>query len=255
MDNAQNLREAMSYLVDTGSELEEAKKAPQVLDIGDHTFLFFNGKTEEIKQDDACAPDSISIYTLSGLVDWIHADPDHLFADKANPCTVKVEDPCNVSVLSQLTSIKRCRTQISKCRYEAPRISYNTYMDAEDFGIMLQTNFIEDDNRNVVLKIARNLTEEQSAQTADDGVSQRVTLKSGVKEIDSAVFKNPAYLSPLRTFPEIAQPNSPFVIRFKEGHMAAIYESDGGAWRNEAVKRIGAWLKERLADTSVVVIA
>jgi hypothetical protein len=255
MENAQNLKDAMCYLVETGFDLQAAKKAPTVLDIGDRKFLFFNGKFEEIERQDANAPDSISIYTLSGLVDWIHADPDHLFADKANPCTVKVEDPCSVSVLSQLTPIRRVRTQISKCRYEAPRVRYDTYMDAEDFGIMLQTNFIEDDNRNVVLKIARNLTEEQSAQTADDGVSQRVTLKAGVKEIDSAVFKNPAYLSPLRTFPEIAQPSSPFVIRFKEGHLAAIYESDGGAWRNEAVKRIGTWLKERLADTSLVVIA
>jgi hypothetical protein len=197
----------------------------------------------------------MAVYTLSGLVDWIRADPDHLFADKANPCTVKVDSPTRVIVLSPLTSVLRVRSLLSNCRYEAPSVVYGAYMDAEDFGIMLQTNFTEDDNRNTVLKIARNLTEEQSAQTADDGVSQRVTLKTGVKEIDSAVFRNPAFLCPLRTFPEITQPSSPFVIRFKEGHLAAIFESDGGAWRNEAVKRIGTWLKERLADTNVVVIA
>lgn len=255
MENTQNLRDAMNYLVDTGFALQEAKHTPHVLDVGGRKFLFHNGRQEEIEPKDDELPDGLGIYTLSGLVDWIRADPDHLFTDKTNPCTVKVDSPHRVIVLSTLTPVERVRAMLATCLYDPPRVDYGSFMDAEDFGIMLQTNFTEDDNRNVVLKIARNLTEEQSAQTADDGVSQRVTHKSGVKEIDSAVFRNPAFLCPLRTFPEIAQPSSPFVIRFKEGHLAAIFESDGGAWKNEAVKRIGAWLRERLADTNVVVIA
>lgn len=255
MENNPNLKDAMSYLVETGLALREARNTPFMLDIEGRTFMFHNGSHEEIERKDDESPDCMPIYTLSGLVDWIHSDPDHLFTDKANPYTVKVDNPTRVIVLSPLTAVERVRALIANCRYEAPSVCYGNYMNSEDFGIMLQTNFIEDDNRNTVLKIARNLTEEQSAQTADDGVSQRVTVKSGVKEIDSAVFRNPAFLCPLRTFPEITQPSSPFVIRFKEGHLAAIYESDGGAWRNEAVKRVGAWLKDRLADTNVVVIA
>lgn len=255
MENNQNLKDAMSYLVEIGVEMQAAKKKPEVLEVNGHTFLFHNGVYDEVERIDDVSPAPVSIYTLSGLVDWIRSDPDHLFTDKANPCTVRVESPCSVSVFSPLTTVERVRSLIAVCKYDPPRVRYNEYMNSEDFGIMLQTNFIEDDNRNVVLKIARNLTEEQSAQTADDGVSQRVTLKSGVKEVDSAVFRNPAFLCPLRTYPEIAQPSSPFVIRFKEGHLAAIYESDGGAWRNEAVRRIGRWLIELLSDKTVVVIA
>ncbi len=255
MENMQNLKEALEYLVDTGFSLRKAQQTPTVLDINDRKYLFHNGTCEEIDETDGYQPDNLPVYTLSGLVEWIHADPDRLFADKDHPCIARVEDPCGVTVLSQLTPVRQVRYHIATCRYDAPRVRYNDYLDAEDFGIMLQTNFIEDENRNVVLRIARNLTEEQSAQTADDGVSQRVTFKSGVKEVDSAVFRNPAFLRPLRAFPEIDQPSSPFVVRFKEGHLAAIFEADGGAWKNEAVKRTGAWLKERLADTNVIVIA
>ena len=48
---------------------------------------------------------------------------------------------------------------------------------------------------------------------------------------------------------------SPFVVRFKEGKRAAIFEADGGQWQVEAVRRVGAYLRERLTDCNVVVIA
>lgn len=255
MESLNDQKSALEYLVNTGSALHKAQQTPTVLDIEGRKYLFHHDKAEEIEKEDDYSPDSLDIYTLIGLSDWIHADPDHLFADKENPCIVCVDDPTSVTILSPLTPVKRKRNTIAVCRYAPPRVRYDNYMDAEDFGIMLQTNFIEDQNRDLVLKIARNMTEEQSAQTADDGVSQRVTFKSGVKEVDSTVFRNPAYLRPMRTFPEISQPCSPFVIRFKEGHMAAVFEADGGAWKNDAVKLIGAWLKDNLADTNVVVIA
>ena len=99
------------------------------------------------------------------------------------------------------------------------------------------------------------MTEEQSVQTADDGISQRVILKAGVQEVDKTIFRNPAFLRPMRTFTEVMQPQSPFVVRFKEGRKAALFEADGGAWKREAIGLIGAYLKEKLRDCNVVVIA
>jgi hypothetical protein len=40
------------------------------------------------------------------------------------------------------------RWKLASCTYAPfPRIAFNSYMDAEDLGIMLQTNFVEDENR------------------------------------------------------------------------------------------------------------
>ena len=104
----------------------------------------------------------------------------------------------------------------------------------------LQTCFIPSDCRDVVMRVVNNMTEEQSMQVSDDGVT---------------IFKNPAYLRPMRTFTEVEQVESPFVVRFKEGKRAAIFEADGGQWQVEAVRRVGAYLRERLKDCNVVVIA
>ena len=76
-----------------------------------------------------------------------------------------------------------------------------------------------------------------------------------MQEIDSKVFKNPAPLRPLRTFPEVEQPVSPFVVRFKEGKKAALFNADGGAWKVAAVKSIGSFLRKELEGTNTVVIA
>lgn len=99
---------------------------------------------------------------------------------------------------------------------------------------------------------------ENDAQTADDGMSQRITIKDGVSAVTDAIVKNPFLLTPKRTFEEIAQPVSPFVFRVRKGSSGpelALFEADGGAWKNEAVAKIGEWLKEKLSDLAVVVIA
>ena len=101
------------------------------------------------------------------------------------------------------------------------------------------------------MRVVNNMTEEQSMQVSDDGVSQRVMVKSGVQEVDKTIFKNPAYLRPMRTFTEVEQVESPFVVRFKEGKRAAIFEADGGQWQVEAVRRVGAYLRDSLRKENV----
>lgn len=56
------------------------------------------------------------------------------------------------------------------------------------------------------------------------------------------------HLQPYRTFLEVAQPASDFLLRIdKDGH-PALYEADGGAWKLEAKRSIAAYLGGQLAD-------
>lgn len=75
------------------------------------------------------------------------------------------------------------------------------------------------------------------------------TLKSGALK-EKGEIKPIVRLSPYRTFREIAQPESQFLLRIKTGDngavQAALFEADGGAWRNEARLRIAAYLKEHI---------
>lgn len=68
--------------------------------------------------------------------------------------------------------------------------------------------------------------------------------------------KNPVMLKPYRTFREVDQPQSECIVRLTSNPSAlpkvALYESDGGAWRLEAVSKIVAHLSEALPDWTVI---
>lgn len=61
---------------------------------------------------------------------------------------------------------------------------------------------------------------------------------------------NPVTLIPYRTFLEVQQPASDFIFRMKSscGVQCAIFEADGGTWKNEAMNNIKEYLKNELAD-------
>ncbi|CAM3000170.1 hypothetical protein HAHI6034_11055 [Hathewaya histolytica] len=111
---------------------------------------------------------------------------------------------------------------------------------------MLQSSFVNVGDKEVLLKYTGLIQDEAVKSIGDDGVSQQVTVKTGVASVGQAVVPNPVKLAPYRTFPEVDQPISEFIFRMKEGPSAAIFESDGGAWRNEAIKNIKEYLQERL---------
>lgn len=62
---------------------------------------------------------------------------------------------------------------------------------------------------------------------------------------------------PFRTFIEIEQPESEFLLRAKKGYEGiefALFEADGGAWKKEAIDNIAAYLKENLKEIEHITI-
>lgn len=61
--------------------------------------------------------------------------------------------------------------------------------------------------------------------------------------------KNPIRkLKPYRTFNEVDQPESEFLLRLSEGGGVALYEADGGAWKLQARRNVAEYLKNALAN-------
>lgn len=115
-------------------------------------------------------------------------------------------------------------------------------------NIMLQSSFVDNKDRNLLLKVTGNVKDEAVKSVGDNGVSQAVTIKTGVASVSDVVVPNPVTLAPFRTFQEVEQPESKFIFRMKDGPSAALYEADGGAWRNEAMKNIKSSSKNSLKD-------
>lgn len=88
------------------------------------------------------------------------------------------------------------------------------------------------------------------AEYGDDGVTQKATIRQGIASKTDAVVPNPVTLRPYRTFIEVTQPVSSFIFRVKDLHgiSCALFEADGGAWKNAAMENIKNYLEYELAD-------
>ena len=255
-------RDLCEYLVDLGHKLAEAESKTETYSLHGRDYLVMNGKATEIRERDLERPETKQIFTLQGLVDFIKADVDHLFQDIGHRHIVSVMSPYLVKIVSPLCGQENIRHAIAKCEYEAERIPFGCQMTQDDFVVMMQSRFVETDSRALVLKVVGNMSDQQSNTTADDGVTQQLTVKKGVVTNGTVSFQNPAYLQPIRTFTEVEQPESPFVLRVTPGDAekktpttVALHECDGGAWKIQAVRTIGAFLREALEGCNVEVIA
>ncbi len=124
---------------------------------------------------------------------------------------------------------------------------------------MLQTQFVKDDVTDKLLKIVGNLSDETSVKTLDDGYSQQVTAKVGVVSVENVELPNPVELRPYRTFREVEQPLSKYVLRMRRNAASkdvscALFDVGQDAWEIEAIKNIKAWLTKELGKPDLPVI-
>lgn len=180
--------------------------------------------------------------TLTSIVDYIHENVDSI---KDDNIIVHVMSYDKVSIKKELNTDKR-RECVMIAEALTPSIVTDRFIDPERFNIMLQSSFIENEDRNKLLKVSGNIKEENVKSIGDDGVSQSATIKTGVASVNEVVIPNPVILAPFRTFPEVEQPQSKFIFRMQTGPQCALYEADGGAWRNIAMESIKEYLKDRL---------
>ncbi|WP_138756462.1 hypothetical protein [Paenibacillus sinopodophylli] len=201
---------------------------------------------------------NIDVHNLSGIVEYLQSD-----FDKQLPVIIHVISPTEVHVLTGLNSDMN-RSTLIKATALLPRIKFNDYYDLESFNILLQSCFVPagDDgmpnDRELVLKLVGNVKDEQVVAFGDDGVSQSVTAKTGIATVEPVVVPNPVHLKPFRTFVEVEQPLSSFVLRMQKGPSAALFEADGGVWKVVAISAIKAYftglLGERIESGEVVIV-
>lgn len=132
---------------------------------------------------------------------------------------------------------------------------FGQFYDSENFIINLQTNFIQDENTAKLLKLVGNISNGSEIRHTDDGITQQVTAKTGVALVSNVSVPNPVVLRPYRTFVEVEQPASNFVVRVKDlgnGKVGvALFEADGAAWKMEAIQSIKTWFIKNIPGNFV----
>lgn len=237
------IKDAFKYLV--GLAIRPDERFVEVVDSNGNDRLFAvdgEGVSKEIKPFISRADQPLQINTLTGLIGYIKAalerNDSNLFLQVFDEKTV---------YLKGLLDSEGKRELLVEVNAILPRFEYGYFHGSEELIIALQSKFTSTNDRDLLLKVIGNVKEENIRTTGDNGISQAVTIKTGVASADDVLVPNPVEIAPYRTFLEVEQPSSNFIFRMKDGPKGAIFEADGGAWRNQAIFNVCEYLAEELA--------
>ena len=166
---------------------------------------------------------------------------------------VVVEKNDEVCVWSEDDELEH-RTLLVDVKARIPELTFGRFLSSEQFNIMLQSNFIDGNDRGALLEFTSALKIENGAEIEDNGVSQVATVKTGVASLAKGKVPNPVDLRPYRTFTEVEQPSSKFVFRIDKNGQMALFEADGKRWVSDAVRMIADYLKEELSGEKHITV-
>lgn len=240
----EGIKEALEYAV----ELKECGQ--EIVESSDGTEYYDSRKFSLTELNPKRYPQTLELSTLTSLVDYLKTDLNQL---KDQKLIVVVEKNDEVCVWSEDDEFKH-RTLLVDVKARIPELTFGRFLSSEQFNIMLQSNFIDGNDRGALLEFASALKIENGAEIEDNGVSQVATVKTGVASLAKGKVPNPVDLRPYRTFTEVEQPSSQFVFRIDKNGQMALFEADGKRWVSDAVSRIADYLKKELSGEKHITV-
>jgi hypothetical protein len=240
------------------STLKLHLEGPLSLAVAGEERLLVPAGWQELKRTKPC-PEALKVGTLTGLNGYLKDQEDgftlsEIIVHVLDPNTVEVVGPLEPE--QALFRRKRYALATTELVGKCP-IPFGSFIDAESFIIGLQAGFAPTPDKITVLELIASIRESTVRDTVDDGLAQEVTVAGGVRLVGTAKVPNPVVLAPFRTFREVEQPTSQFVLRLRPSDdggrpRVALIEADGGTWKLDAIRRIVAYLESSLLGARVI---
>ena len=98
-------------------------------------------------------------------------------------------------------------------------------------------------------KIAKNIMDTMTEPTKKRALTVQIEYVPNEQRtaLETSVLVKSS-LAPYRTFLEVEQPESDFVLRVNKEAKLALFEADGGFWKLEAVRLVKEYLSDNLKD-------
>lgn len=207
------------------------------------------------------AVEALEFNSLSGLVKYQKGKcgMDEVDYDGA---VYHVESPTSVTLLNlfRVAGPRRSfHARLAVALVRRPCTVIGKFMSQEQFMIWAGANLADGQEKRDLLSIVGGLVSSDVREIASDdsGVAQQVQLTAKVSLNTVKTVKPIWKLRPNRTFADVAQPESEFLLRLKKGSgdipEAALFEADGGRWELDAFKNISEFLAK--ADPEATVLA
>lgn len=193
--------------------------------------------------------DTIDLTSLTSLVDFTKGIAD---ADRAG-LTAHVVSPDTVKLFGPVFGVFKQRPYVASAHPMMLNHHFGDRLSQESMIVWLNTAFMPTDNAKLLLQVISSLRDESVAELVDDGFSQSVMAKTGTAKFSNVTIPNPVKLVPIRTFHEVEQVETDFLLRIKGRNELVLREADGGAWKLTAVNRVKSYLKTHMPSDVLVI--
>lgn len=212
---------------------------PKTYEVGGKTY-----STEtlfEVKPDKE-RPKCFNVHSLAAIVELVGTERGNgIF-----PLFVSVDDATSVGVYGTYND-DMTRDLFYEARCDVPGFR-GGFRDIEEAIIQLRSLFVPSEGVTYVLDLLSRIGKNDSIQLTDNGVTQTVEAAQGVSLKAMEKIKPRVMLRPFRTFLEVEQPESDFLLRVDKDKGIGLFEADGGVWKLEAKRNIADYFKRELKD-------
>jgi len=194
-------------------------------------------------------PESISVYTLQGLVDYINNGLESV--DLEN-CFILVSNYYAVQLMEEFSGENNSRACYCTALYKNNGIfNFGTYMPQDQFMIELMTKFEQTEPIKKIIKYCGGLSGEKIEISEDDGITQKINMRKGIQIIstEKTTIENYFRVRPYRTFTEIEQPEIVVSLRIRQDKgdpEFCLFESANPNWKTETIIKIKNYLKKNI---------
>lgn len=140
------------------------------------------------------------------------------------------------------------RYYLYTCKADTPAVTMGRYMSYENAVIEIRSLYMPNDDTKYLLQLLSSISNESKVTSTDNGVTQKVEAKSGIALSSMVEVKPRVSLKPFRTFLEVEQPESEFLLRISQDGNIGMFPADGGVWKLEATRNIAAYFETELKD-------
>ncbi len=218
---------------------------PIMTQVGDRTFaITSDGFVREICPT-IDQPSTLTLHSLDALVKLVQTEAVNMGA----PLYITIPNHLTVRCFGQPNADARYFRQVY---YEAeatdvPGWDEKVQLGFEEAQIALRTRFQETPDTLYAMKLLSDICCGAKVVYNDNGIATTVTTQKGVALQSNEQVRPIITLKPYRTFQEVEQPQSIFLIRVNERGIS-FTEADGGMWKLRAREIVRAFLEDKLAD-------
>ena len=191
-------------------------------------------------------PSTEKLFSLDALVKKVKAEA--VETSPALPVFVSVSKYNEVECSSRIVEHMRSSRILYYVAHasDIPGLEANSKFGFEQAQIALQTRFQPTPDRDYLLRLCSQITCGGKVTYNDNGIATSIITQKGVALQGTEAIKPLVSLKPYRTFQEVEQPESLFLIRVDERGVSFI-EADGGMWKLAARQTVKKFLEEELS--------